>query len=643
MVTILDARGNPIAPRSNVVRMHRDGLANLVSGAGTSRDRSIFDLWSFMAMDQQQLMAAYRSNWLVGKIVDIPAEDMVREWRNWQAEKDQIEKLEEAERKFGIVGKVQSALALSRLCGGAAILLGFGDVNPSMPRPSSIGLDALKYVHVFNRFELSLGEKNKDITSPWYGHPQYFRIASDYQSVPIHPSRMVVFPGAPVPNMGMTTWEDQFWGDSVIQRVDRAVKNAVKANDGFARLIDEAKIDVYRMAGFMEQLAANEATVRQRVEYTDAGKSSLRGVFLDKDDEFIQRQLTLTGMPEMIECLMAVVAGAADIPATRLLGRAPQGMNATGEGDEKNYHTMIRSKQRLYLAPTIDRIDDVLIPSVLGTDPASISYVWNSLAIISDKERAEIENMEADTVSKIVSTGLVPDPALSKAVQNRMIESQRWPGLEQAIEELPDMSFDPGSEDPSALTQPNGKEVDPTSPTAQGPSGSPAPARAANDAWLADASPRPLYVQRKILNAADLVDWAKANGFASTLAATDMHVTVLYSRAPVDPMKMGRDWSEDEKGRIIVRPGGPRAIERLGENAVVLRFVAPSLEYRHRDLIEAGGSHDYDEYRPHVTLSYTVPDDVDLDAIKPFNGELVFGPEIFEPLDLDWKVKVSEE
>ena len=160
---------------------------------------------------------------------------------------------------------------------------------------------------------------------------------------------------------------------------------------------------------------------------------------------------------------------------------------------------------------------------------------------------------------------------------------------------------------------------------------------------MTDATPRPLYVQRKLLNAADLIAWAKENGFTSTLPAGDMHVTVLYSRSPVDPMKMGRDWSENEKGQIVVRPGGPRVIEKLGENAVVLRFASPDLEWRHKAMVEAGGSHDWPEYAPHVTLSYAVPEGVDLEALTPFNGELRFGPEIFEALDLDWKSKVSEE
>jgi hypothetical protein len=155
--------------------------------------------------------------------------------------------------------------------------------------------------------------------------------------------------------------------------------------------------------------------------------------------------------------------------------------------------------------------------------------------------------------------------------------------------------------------------------------------------FFADAQPRPLYVQRKLLNASDLIAWAKANGFKSTLAAGDMHVTVLYSRTAVDPMKMGESWSSDDQGNVRVKPGGPRAIERLGPSAVVLLFASGS---HHRGMVEAGGSHDFDSYQPHVTISYEVPADVDLTA-KALRA-LEFGPELFEPLDLDWKSKITE-
>jgi len=37
-----------------------------------------------------------------------------------------------------------------------------------------------------------------------------------------------------------------------------------------------------------------------------------------------------------------------------------------------------------------------------------------------------------------------------------------------------------------------------------------------------------------------------------------------------------------------------------------------------------------------------VPEGFDPATVKPYAGELRFGPEIFEPLDLDWKSKIEE-
>src|SRR5690606_6627144 len=137
------------------------------------------------------------------------------------------------------------------------------------------------------------------------------------------------------------------------------------------------------------------------------------------------------------------------------------------------------------------------------------------------------------------------------------------PGLEGALAEIPEderFGLNPApadnDDDPSAIQAEGG---DPAS--AGGGTDVPA-RRAANDGFFVDALPRPLYVQRKLLNGAELVSWAKKNGFTSTLPPEDMHVTVLYSRTAVDPMKMGESWAGDENGHVRVKPGGPRAIER---------------------------------------------------------------------------------
>lgn len=163
------------------------------------------------------------------------------------------------------------------------------------------------------------------------------------------------------------------------------------------------------------------------------------------------------------------------------------------------------------------------------------------------------------------------------------------------------------------------------------------PAVAAND-----ASPRTLCISRKLLNAADVIAWAKAQGFETTLPAGDLHVTVIHTRAPMDWIKVGNagEWSSESDGKMEVAPGGPRLMERFGD-AVVLQFASSRLAWRHEDIVRLGAEVDHPEYQPHVTISYSF--NGDLSKVEPYQGKLVFGPEVFAEVKEDWAAGLTEE
>jgi hypothetical protein len=155
-------------------------------------------------------------------------------------------------------------------------------------------------------------------------------------------------------------------------------------------------------------------------------------------------------------------------------------------------------------------------------------------------------------------------------------------------------------------------------------------------ARTAKGAAKTLYVNRPLKNAGDLRAWAKAQGFTSTLDPEDMHVTVAFSRDPVDWNEIGDSFDEVRAG-----PNG-RSVEQLGDKgAVALRFEAADLAKRWQQIRDAGASWDFPGYKPHLTISYSgAPDD--LDSVEPYDGELVFGPERFAELDEDWNEKIVE-
>src|SRR5690606_19355923 len=106
-----------------------------------------------------------------------------------------------------------------------------------------------------------------------------------------------------------------------------------------------------------------------------------------------------------------------------------------GEGDLRNYYDMVKAQQELKLQPELSPLDDMLIRSSLGNVPSDLWYRWVPLFQLSEKDKSEIDKRDAETSQIYANAGLVPIDALETATQNRMIESGRWPGLEQAIEE----------------------------------------------------------------------------------------------------------------------------------------------------------------------------------------------------------------
>jgi len=135
-------------------------------------------------------------------------------------------------------------------------------------------------------------------------------------------------------------------------------------------------------------------------------------------------------------------------------------------------------------------------------------------------------------------------------------------------------------------------------------------------------TPTPLYVARPVTDDGGLRRWAEAAGLSGVLPMSEMHVTVTYSRAPVDVIDAppaGGDISASTAGRPI----------KL-RSALAMPVLAPQLESGHRRYRAAGASHDYgSDYTPHVTIKYDATEEevATLRAAAPFTGTIKLGPE----------------
>ena len=449
-----------------------DSLTNVVANLGTARDKAAWSTYEAPTLSAQALLNAYRGAWLPRKIVDIPALDSCRNWRDWQAQKPEIDRLEAEEQRLALKQKVLAARTAARLYGGAALLIVTGETDYTKPlRPETVKQGGLRSVALIHKRQLSAVDLDRDPASPYFGTPSMWQLSASAQGfVQIHPSRLAVFQGAVVPDPEVSATE-MGWGDPVLQSIMDAVlaMDATAAN--VASLVFEAKVDTVGIPDLMNKLgdAGYEDTLLRRWRLAQTGKG-INGALMHDAEEIIgQKQASFSALPDVLDRFMQLAAGAADIPMTRLLGMSPAGMSATGESDIRNYYDRISAAQELEMEPALAVLDECLIRSALGNRPPEVHFNWASLWQISATERAQIGKTNAETINLLRTSQLIPDQPLSEAAVNLMTESGAMPGLEGAVEdweaENPDDPENPDTVE--AATTPMPVKADPPEEDAQ--------------------------------------------------------------------------------------------------------------------------------------------------------------------------------
>lgn len=596
------------------------GLVNKVTGQGTSRDKLLAQSWYYAEPQPTQLQNSYRANWVCRKVIDAPVMDLMREGWTWQLEEDDNTKVKAAQKRFGVAAKIAWAKRMANLYGGAAILIGDGSPNPEEPLDlSAIGRGGLKYLTALTRYEITSGQVQHDMLDPDYRKPKDYMLSGRASTAKVHPSRIVRFTGRDSALIGMPVQD--VWGDSILAGVLREIAGYATGVNSTARLLEESTVNYFKIKGYLDKLATpgGEQAIAKALDLLQQQKSAINAVVMDVEDGNMEQfTADFNGLPDVVRSLLQLVAGAADMPLTRLLGTSPGGLNATGESDVRNYYDRLKSEQAEDIAPALDRIGEAVIRSELGTMPDGAEYDFNPLWQMTEKEQAEVDGQNASTISTLGAAGQVPGAVLQRVTRAVLTESPTFSAAKSAYDEADaDGSIDD-------LDEATDEEVD--------------AANRIGDASFSDGTPRPLYVRRNVLNGAAIVKWAKKQGFKTTLPAGDMHVTLAFSRKPLDWHKAGAAWEDT----IDVPAGGPRTVERFGMNAIVLEIASNNLKYRHQALKRAGAISEFEEYRPHITITYN-PGTVDLEKVTPYQGKILLGHEIFEPIKEDWKSTIQED
>jgi len=129
---------------------------------------------------------------------------------------------------------------------------------------------------------------------------------------------------------------------------------------------------------------------------------------LDKDDGYEHHEMTgFQGLAHVYETFMLDLAGATEIPATKLFGRSPAGLSATGQSDLQNYYDSIHQKQEAQLRPALEKLLPVIMVSEWGEVPDDLDFSFNSPQTFPVDELADLAGKYTDNIINAHNSGLI--------------------------------------------------------------------------------------------------------------------------------------------------------------------------------------------------------------------------------------------
>ena len=149
-----------------------------------------------------------------------------------------------------------------------------------------------------------------------------------------------------------------------------------------------------------------------------------------------------------------------------------------------------------------------------------------------------------------------------------------------------------------------------------------------------------IYVSATIeeLSSNNLFSFLSNQGVDESVKLTpvhDYHTTILYSRKNIPKEK----WINIKAVHRCIPKKYNIFPYKDEKNCIVLELIAPTLVSIHKELIKAGGTHDYSSYIPHITIAYDVPNSFDLKQLKVPKFEIFTERIKSEILDLNWSPK----
>jgi len=354
---------------------------------------------------RQAISTAYMTNGLVQKFIDMPVDDGFRygfKVKSRQLGEERVRTLLQYVDEKDIVNKISIANKWKRLYGGGGLIINCDGgtrtpFNINQVKPNS----TLDFIPV-DLWELAKTDENKP--DLWGEDPT--QVPYNYYTHSLHKSRVLIMKGKEP-----TSWDRprlRNWGMSELERILPELNSHMRAIDLVFELLRQYKIDVWKIVGYNDNLAPGGDTelVNKRIQHANTVKDYLNAIIMDKEDDFVQKQCSFSGLAEILNEIRKGLACVLNIPMTKLFGISAAGFNA-GDDDLENYNTMIEHEIRAkckYIIIDILQICSKLLFNIVPTD---LEIEWKSLRTLTAEQEENVKNSQLNRVMVAFNGGLM--------------------------------------------------------------------------------------------------------------------------------------------------------------------------------------------------------------------------------------------
>ena len=190
---------------------------------------------------------------------------------------------------------------------------------------------------------------------------------------------------------------------------------------------------VFKMEG-MEQIfgLGGEKTVEElyrTIEGMNAIMNNNALQIIGSNDAYESHQFAFGGLGEIYDRFMMDVSGACGIPVTKLFGRSPAGMNATGESDMQNYYDLIEKEQETRLRPVLDKLLPIIFTSELGSVPNDLDFNFNPVRRANEAEKQDLGSQQTAAVTQAFTAGLISQKTALQELQQSSKRTSMWTNI----------------------------------------------------------------------------------------------------------------------------------------------------------------------------------------------------------------------